>query len=316
MSDRILIIGGAGFVGSHLVDACLATGRDVVVLDNFSRGRREFLPANPALEVVEGDILTPGVVADTIQKYRPSAVYHLAAIHYIPECEQHPDRAIRINIEGTQNVLAACQGRVPRLIFASTGAIYDPALTDALNEESAIRTADIYGVTKLAGEHLVRLYVMRGHGRAIITRLFNAVGSRETNNHLIPAIMAQFAGGNRTISLGNLFPKRDYVHVQDMADAFVRILGTPAGDDLEFFNIGSATEYSVQELVDLCQEVIGQPITIQPDPSRMRKHDRARQLADITKLRTRTGWSPQRNLRQALEASWAEVIGKQPLVRG
>ncbi|MHC1731076.1 MAG: NAD-dependent epimerase/dehydratase family protein [Bacteroidales bacterium] len=304
MKFKIFIIGGAGFVGSHLTTKCLKNGHEVVIYDNFSRGRREFLPDDPNLKIIEGDIADINLLTYSIDNNNPNIIFHLAAIHFIPACEETPENAIRVNIEGTQNVLNALKDKGKNLIFASTGAIYDPSVTVPLNEESPIKTGDIYGITKLSCEELIKYHVNKGRGKVIIARLFNVVGTNETNPHLIPVIMDQLSKGFRHIQLGNLFPKRDYVHVEDVADALYSLASTPLKAEIEIFNIGSGVEYSVGELVGMCSEVIGEEIEIESVKTRQRKNDRLNQLADINKINSVTGWKPSRSLEQALKEVW------------
>lgn len=311
MKNNYLVIGGAGFIGSHLTDVCYANGKNVIVFDNFSLGKMEYLKQSPNVTIVKGDILDPKALADCINEYEPEVVFHLAAIHFIPACENDPANALRVNVEGTQNVLNASAGKIPKLIFTSTGAIYDPEITSALNENSTIRTGDIYGITKLTAEELVKYHVKKERGHSVIARLFNAVGPRETNPHLIPAIMDQLAEGNWNVELGNLYPKRDYIHARDIAEGLFAISQTNFEADLEIFNIGSGTEFTVEELVSLCGEASGNPITIESVESRRRKYDRPNQLADISKMKSICNWSPKRNLRTALEEVWqTEMIEK------
>ncbi len=304
MYNNYLIIGGAGFIGSHLVEVCYEAGKNVIIYDNFSLGKMGHLKNSPNVEIVKGDILDLKSLQDCINKYQPEIVFHLAAIHFIPTCENDPSHALRINVEGTQNVLLATSGKVAKLIFTSTGAIYNPEVTDALNEESDIKTGDIYGITKLTAEELVKYHVKKERGNAVIARLFNAVGPRETNPHLVPAIMDQLAEGNWHVELGNLFPKRDYIHARDIAEGLFAISQTKLNANLEIFNIGSGTEYTVEELVTLCGEASGKPITIESVESRRRKYDRPNQLADISKITQMCGWRPKRNLKIALEEVW------------
>ena len=124
----MFIIGGAGFVGSHLTEKCLVNGNEVFIYDNFSRGRRDFLPDDPKLTIIEGDILDINLLTQSIDQADPDIIFHLAAIHFIPDCEETPEKALRVNVEGTQNVLNALKSKGKTLIFASTGAIYDPAI--------------------------------------------------------------------------------------------------------------------------------------------------------------------------------------------
>lgn len=313
---KVLVTGGAGFVGSHFVESCLGEGHEVTVFDNFSRGRREFLPDSDSLDVQAGDILNPEDLDRVFVDSRPDVVVHLAAIHYIPECEKHPSQAIRMNIEGTQNVLNACVDRVPRVVFASTGAIYDPALTGALTEESAIQTGDVYGITKLACEELVRYHARKGRGSVVVARLFNAVGTRETNPHLIPEIAIQLADGRREIELGNLYPKRDYVHVDDIGDALTQIVSNPNTETIECYNIGSGIEYSVGELIDLWSTVLGESVVAKSVPDRCRKVDRTNQLSSTARLSRDYQWKPKRDLETALKEIWREATTKGPGAQG
>jgi UDP-glucose 4-epimerase len=308
MNNTYLIIGGAGFIGSHLADVCCQNGKNVIIFDNFNKGKKEYLRHLANIEIVKDDILDLVALTSCINKFQPEFVFHLAAIHFIPDCENNPSRALRINVEGTQNVLQATTGKKNTLIFTSTGAIYDPSLTSALNENSAIKTGDVYGITKLTAEELIRYHVSKGRGKVVIARLFNAVGTRETNPHLIPAIMEQLSNGNWKVELGNLSPKRDYVHVLDIAEGLFSISQTKMSEDLEIFNVGSGIEFSVEELVAQCGEAAGKPIIIESVGSRRRKYDRPSQLADIQKMAEICKWFPKRSLKEALEDVWKNEI--------
>lgn len=303
---RILIIGGAGFVGSHLTNACLNAGETVAVYDNFSGGKRQYLPSHHALEIFQGDILDAEMLRRAFTGAQPEVVYHLAAIHHIPTCEQQPEVTVRVNIEGTQTVLSACADfRVPRVIFASTGAVYK-ASPYALNESTPLETKNIYSISKFAGEQLVRHYVDKCGGEAVIVRLFNVVGAHETNPHLIPEIMSQLASGTRILTLGNLAPRRDYIHVRDVAEALY-ILGSLAQpSQVQVYNLGSGREYSVAQVVDLMSQVLGEPIMITSSAERQRTTDRLSQLADISKLKNAANWTPRHTLKEALFDAWHE----------
>lgn len=311
MQQRSFIIGGAGFIGSHLVDVCLEQGCPVWVYDNFSTGRKSFLPNVPELRVVEGDILDTKQLSETIQQFDPDVVYHLAAIHHIPTCEKIPEQALNVNIVGTESVLNACaESRVPRVLFTSTGALYDPTITGPLAETAPVKAFDIYSISKLTCEYLLEYYVEKKERKAIVARLFNNVGRRETNSHLIPAIVAQLAAGNRQIRLGNLSPRRDYIHVEDVAEALFALGTMEMQQPFDIFNVGTGIERSVQELVDLFADVIGEPLEVISAPELQRKVDRPTQQADPTKLQRTTGWKPTRSLRKALDEIWQESLEK------
>lgn len=305
------VIGGAGFIGSHVVDRCLEEGMEVVVYDNFSTGKRSFLPEVSECHIIEGDILDGASLSREMKESTPDVVFHLAAIHHIPTCEKLPERALRANIEGTATVLQACAVHgVQRLVFASTGALYDPAVTSILSETTQVKAFDIYSISKLACEYLLGYHAEKADGGLTVAaaRLFNTVGRRETNSHLIPAIVEQLSTGKREIRLGNIFPRRDYIHVEDVADALLAMGLIEEPEGLDIFNVGTGIEHSVGDLVNTFSDVIGEPIQIISVPELKRKVDRPNQRADNSKLRGATGWSPKRDLKQALEEIWQESL--------
>jgi len=307
MTKKIAIVGGAGFIGSHLVNLYGKTDTSVHVFDNFSTGNLEFINLNDNLTVHKGDILNLEEICKFVNDVKPDVLFHLAAVHYIPQCEENPNEAIRINIEGTQNVLTACAGKVARLIFTSTGAIYSPEIQTSLNENEVIDTRDVYGMTKFAAEKLVEHHDRKGRGETVIARLFNAVGTNETNPHLIPAILDQLEEGKVDIELGNLYPKRDYIHVDDIAAGLKSLADCNSFKKDKIFNIGSGTERSIQELIDIFREVTKLDIEVIQVKSRMRKNDRKSQLADISQLTNQTNWKPERDVNLAISEIWEEL---------
>ena len=307
MGKKIAIVGGAGFIGSHLVNLYGKTDTSVHVFDNFSTGNVEFINSNDNLTVHTGDILNLEEICKFVDDIKPDVLFHLAAVHYIPQCEENPNEAIRINIEGTQNVLTACAGKVARLIFTSTGAIYSPEIQTSLNENEVIDTRDVYGMTKFAAEKLVEHHDRKGRGETIIARLFNAVGTNETNPHLIPAILDQLKEGATDVELGNLYPKRDYIHVDDIAAGLKSLADYENFAKDKIFNIGSGTERSIQDLIDIFCEVTKLDIKIIQVKSRMRKNDRKNQLANITRLQNITKWRPERDVNLAISQIWDEL---------
>ena len=303
---NVLVVGGAGFVGSHLVDELLFAGHRVRVLDDFSFGRASFLPVHQQLDVIRADISHSGWQEQAFAGESFDAVLHLAAIHHIPTCEQKPVRALEVNVVGTQRVLDACAAhKVPRVLFISSGAVYADK-DSALVEGDPLAARDVYSAGKLAGETLVSRMANQGTFRATMIRLFNVVGPRETNAHLLPELVAQVARGENRVELGNLHTLRDYVHVQDVAQALMAVGLREQDGQTEIFNVGSGRESSVVDVVHALARACGQPLQVESVASKRRGVDRLTQLANISKITALTGWTPRYDLAQAVEAVWQE----------
>jgi UDP-glucose 4-epimerase len=307
---RVFVVGGAGFIGSHLVNLLLQCDAIVGVIDDLSFGHRSFVPVeSDAFHFFRADVLDLEKLRSMFREFRPQIVYHLAAIHHIPTCENNPERALRVNVEGTQCVLTAAReaDSVEKIIFASTGAIY-ANVNEPLNESTEIMPQNIYGVTKVAGEHLLQLYAQRTATSCIAARLFNAVGPRETNAHLVPDILGQVKTGKRDIVLGNITPVRCYTHVMDMAAGLLALADTPEIRGYDVFNVASTENYSVADIIVMLSDVLGETLTPVQAADRVRKVDRLTQQADVSKIAARTGWRATRTVRNALAEALAETL--------
>jgi UDP-glucose 4-epimerase len=302
-----LITGGAGFIGSALGEHLTALGHEVSVLDDLSFGRRD-LAKVPDERFFKVDIRDRESVARSIDSYGPEWVLHLAAVHFIPYCNAHPVEATDINIMGTMSVLDACarNSGVEQVFVASTAAVY-PIADGAMAEDHPLGPMDIYGITKLAGERLAHEYHLRTGVPTVVGRFFNAFGPNETNPHLIPEIQRQVLAGKRTLELGNLDPKRDFIHTEDMGRAMAALLEARV-PGFEAYNIGRGIEYSVRDIVGSFQRMLGEPLTIEVDPSRVRKVERMHLLADVGKLKRVTGWEPTWGIDEGVATLLKEAI--------
>jgi len=288
---KTLVTGGAGFIGSAIVPALQKEKHDIYVLDNLSFGSRDFIDV-PDSNFFLGDIRDKERGEEVIAQVAPDIVVHLAAIHFIPYCNQHPYEAADTNIRGTINVLNACKSlpSLQKIFFASTAAVY-PISDEAVSEGHRILPLDIYGLTKFTCESLCREFWLDTKIDTVICRFFNAFGPNETNPHLIPEIEKQLKEGLRTIRLGNLTPKRDFIHTFDMASAVLKLLNQD-GLGYDIFNLGRGIEYSVVEIVEAFGRQLKEEIKIEVDPARVRKVERQHLLADVSKLKQKTGWEP------------------------
>lgn len=302
MTDRIkkvMVTGGAGFIGSAVSSALQAYGHEIYVIDNLSFGNRKLIEI-PDSHFFEIDILDRVELFRVIDEISPDWIIHLAAIHFIPYCNQHPVEAAQVNIQGTINVLDAAKNvqNLETVFFASTAAVY-PICDGAVAETHLPAPTDIYGLSKLAGERLMNEFHLLTSVPTIICRFFNAFGPNETNAHVIPEIQRQIDAGIRNIQLGNLEPKRDFIHTYDMAVAIFKLLST-FDRGIEIFNLGRGIEYSVKELVAAFEQELGEEIAIEVDPARVRKVERMHLLADISKLKKTIDWEPKISLSQGI----------------
>lgn len=288
---KILVTGGAGFIGSAIIQELQKHNYDLYVIDNLSFGNREFI--NLAEDrFFDIDILDKKKIDEVITHINPNKIIHLAAIHFIPYCNQNPFESSNINIQGTINILKSASNLkgLESFLFASTAAVY-PISDVAAKESDTLNPLDIYGLSKLTGEHLCNEFHLKTQVPTIICRFFNAFGPNETNPHLIPEIQQQINEGLRTIKLGNLTPKRDFIHTSDMANA-IHLLINKFNKGIDMFNLGRGIEYSVTEIVEAFERQLGENITIEVDSARVRKVERMHLLANITKLKSYINWEP------------------------
>ncbi len=276
-------------------------GDDVVVIDNLCNGKRELIDAlGPQACLIEADVRDTDVIRGIIKDTKPQGLCHLAAIHFIPYCNQHPIEAMDVNVQGTLSVLEACKTALPeQVVIASTAAVY------GIGDEPCLETdipgpLDIYGVSKHTCEQLGQLYVADTGTPCTAARIFNAVGPNETNLHFVPQLLNQLIRGDRTVALGNLEPARDYIHTYDLARGLMSLLGH-SQDGYDVYNVGTGDEHSVRGVVKMCEEVLGQQIVITQNPNLTRKVDRMHLCANVNKIRQATGWEPKVDIKEALQ---------------
>jgi UDP-glucose 4-epimerase len=321
----VLVAGGAGYVGSHAVQALARAGRDVVVYDNLQAGHREavdrLVAAFPARSIrfVRGDILDTAKVREAVEEYRVSAVMHFAALLSVGESVRSPLAYYRNNVMGTLSVLEAMAGAgVPHFVFSSTCATFGEPQNDTLDESHPQRPINAYGETKLAIERALP-HVERASGiRSVALRYFNASGAdpggligedHRPEEHLIPRAIAAVRGGEALTLFGRDYPTpdgtciRDYVHVCDLADAHVRALQYLEGGGASTrLNLGSGVGMSVKSVLTAVERVAGAavPHTIGP----RREGDPARLVASSDAAERVLGWKPLHDLDAIVQSAW------------
>jgi UDP-glucose 4-epimerase len=294
---RAAVTGGAGFIGSHVVDALVARGDEVYVVDNFATGRRENL--NEAATVMEIDIREP--LAGLFEEIQPELVVHLAAQADVGTSVERPLFDAEVNVVGTLNVLEAVRPHGAQLVFSSSGgAIYGECERPA-REEDERRPVSPYGTAKLAAEEYLATW-NRLHGtRHVALRFANVYGPRQLaklEGGVVAIFMDRLRAGESVTIFGDGEQTRDYVYVGDVVRAVLAAVGRDGG----VFNVGTATETSVNQLFDGCRRVAG--VETQPTYAAARPGDALRSVVDISRSERELGWRPQTPLEEGLRLTW------------
>src|SRR3990172_11074954 len=209
----------------------------VLVLDDESRGD----PANVAgldIRRLKVDVRDRAAVENAFSDMRPDVVIHLAAMHFIPDCNSDPAACLQINVIGTENVLAACRvGRVRRVLVTSSVAVY-PISDEANREIDPADPYDVYGESKLVNELQARRFCLETGIDTVAVRLSNVYGPRETNPHVVPEIMSQLRAGASAVRLGNIDPMRDFIYTRDAAEGFAALTFNPLPAGFHIVNLG------------------------------------------------------------------------------
>ncbi|MEZ5285268.1 MAG: UDP-glucose 4-epimerase GalE [Vicinamibacterales bacterium] len=303
---RVLVSGGAGYIGSHAVRALADAGHAVAVLDNLSAGHAAAVPSGVPL--VRADMHDTSAVEAALREHGVDAVMHFAAWLDVGASVSDPLGYYANNVTGTLSVLEAMRrAGVSRFIFSSTCATYGEPTRVPMDETLDQRPINAYGETKLAVERALP-HVERAYGiRWMALRYFNAAGAHPDGSigedhspeiHLIPRAIQAASGGPGLKVFGEDYPTpdgtclRDYIHVCDLADAHVRALAAlESGAASDAYNVGTGTPHSVREVIDTVGRVVGLPVQWEPGPRR--PGDPAALYASSRKLQDALGWRPQ-----------------------
>ena len=302
---KILITGAAGFISSHLVEACMQRGYAVKAFVRYNSknnwGWLDSIEHNDKLEIVSGDIRDYDSIYNSLKGC--DAIFHLAALIGIPYSYVSPLAYVKTNIEGTYNVLeAARQLNLKNIVITSTSETYGTAQYIPIDEKHPAVGQSPYSATKIAADQLALSYFYSFNLPVKIARPFNTYGPRQSARAIIPTIITQLLDGSKKLELGNIEPTRDFTYVKDTVNAFIEIAET---DKLigEATNIGSNKEISIEELVCLIASLMGKNIEIIADDKRIRpKRGEVDQLnCDNTKIKKYTKWQPNYALENGLQ---------------
>jgi len=322
VSGAVLVTGGAGYIGAHASKALARAGYQPVAYDNLSRGHRDFVRWGP---LVEGDIADRARAAEALARYRPVAVMHFAAYMDVAESLRDPGLYFRNNVGGSLALFEAMRhAGNPPLVFSSTAAVYGLPDTVPIPESAAQHPVNPYGESKRMVERALH-WLDRAHGlRHVALRYFNAAGAdldgeigeaHEPETHLIPLVLAAIAGRRGAVALyGTDYPTpdgtaiRDYIHVEDLAEAHVRALQyLLAGGASAALNLGTGSGHSVREVIGVARRVTGRDVPCREAPRRA--GDPPVLVADASRARLLLDWRPRLPALETMVASawrWQE----------
>jgi len=313
---KLLVTGGAGYIGSIVAQQLLDAGHEVVVLDNLSRGHREAVPADARF--AEVDLLDAGRLGETVAEGFDGAL-HFAAFALVAESVAQPELYYRNNVVGSLNLLDALRAAdVKRLVFSSTCAVYGEPEVVPMDEATPTRPVNAYGASKLAVDGMIA-DECRAHGLgAVSLRYFNVAGAsgclgedHEPETHIIPNVFRAAQGINPEVQIfGTDYPTpdgtavRDYIHIEDLASAHLLALEHARPAEHRIFNLGNGNGFSVREVIDAVRAVTGLEIPVREAPRR--PGDPPQLVAASGRIRAELGWEPRKPaLTDMVADAWA-----------
>jgi UDP-glucose 4-epimerase len=316
---KLLLTGGAGYVGSIVSRLLIEQGHEITVLDNLERGHREAVAPESKLEVLD---LRDGPAVHALLTEADSpfdGVLHFAAFALVGESVEQPGLYYENNVLGSLNLLnAMVAAKIPRLVFSSTCAVYGQPDAVPIAETAPPRPANAYGASKLAVDYMIGDFCTAFGLGAVSLRYFNVAGARgplgedhEPETHLIPNILRVLQGKRESVDiLGTDYPTpdgsavRDYIHIDDLADAHALALDGARPGEHRIFNLGTGTGFSVRQVVAAVEQVTGRRISSQERPRR--PGDPPQLVADGRKIREELGWQPRKpDLETMIADAWA-----------
>jgi UDP-glucose-4-epimerase GalE len=316
---RILVTGGAGYIGSHTVRQLIAGGHDVTVFDSLEHGHKRAVPAE---RLVVGDLRDIDHLDQLLVVNRIEAIVHFAAYTSVPESVKQPEKYYTNNLLYSLQLLDRCRRNgVGKFVFSSTAAVYGMPDAVPIKEDAQKRPVNPYGATKLAFERALSDYAFAYPFGYCALRYFNAAGAAEDGSigedhapetHLIPIVIQAAMGKRPHIEIfGTDYPTpdgtcvRDYIHVDDLAAAHVLALGKIGPGKELTYNVGIARGYSVREVIATVEEVTGLKVPVKEGPRRPGNGDPPVLRASAEKIRAELGWAPKyTNLKAIIETAW------------
>lgn len=317
---KVIVTGGAGYIGATTVQSLIEAGHEVIVYDNLSKGYADAVPHS--VELIQGDVGDRAHLDSIFHEQRPEAVLHFAALIEAGESMKVPEKYFRNNSASTLTLLESMlANNIRKFIFSSTAALYGEPQRTPIHEDDVLKPTNAYGESKLLVEHMLAWF-HRIHGlRYASLRYFNAAGSNgisgelhDPESHLIPIILQAAAGKREHVSIfGTDYATpdgtcvRDYIHVSDLADAHVLALEALVARDKLIYNLGNGTGFSVREVIESTRRVTGKQITA--IETARRPGDPAVLVASSDKIRKELRWTPKHpHLDEIVASAWQWML--------
>src|SRR5579872_158767 len=313
---RLLVTGGAGYIGSIVATQLLGEGHEVVVFDNLKQGHREAVPTGA--ELVVGDLLDPDAIGAALEGGF-EGVLHFAALALVPESVEHPERYYRTNVGGTLNLIEAMRGQgVNRLVFSSTCATYGIPEQVPIAETTPTRPVNAYGNSKLAVDWMIGDFCTAHGLGAISLRYFNVAGAsgergedHDPETHLIPNVLRAIQGISEYVNVfGTDYPTRDgtavrdYIHIEDLSDAHALALAGVRPGEHRIYNLGNGNGFSVREVIAAAERVTRRQVPVRE--AERRPGDPPELIAASARVRSELGWEPRKpSLDEMVGDAWA-----------
>jgi len=317
--SKVLVTGGAGYIGAHVAAELLKSGYSIRVYDDFSNGLHRRVDGK-FRDIVDGDMLDRVKLLAALDGI--DAVIHLAAKKSVEESVKDPLKYYENNVGGTLDLLGAMAAKgVKQLVYSSSAAVYSPNNKEAVVEDDPTAPLSPYGASKLLAEQLISSVGSAEQISNISLRYFNVVGSNiaefgdNSKDNLVPKVFLALKNGKRPQIYGSDYPTpdgtciRDYIHVQDLALAHLAALKkVESGYISQVYNVGSGKGYSVKEMMDQISKSLGRDIN--PELSPARAGDSPKLIASIDKIKEQLGWSPKASLEEMIDSAWQAEVAR------
>ncbi len=292
MKKQIIITGGLGFVGCHLIKKLLNKNFFPIIVDNLSNANLNILKELPkkSFAFIKADINEKEVIIKKLKKFNPEIIIHLAAIHYIPYCANNPKTTRKTNLTGTISILKIAQIKnIKKFIFLSSAAVYSPSNKNLKETNKTIPT-EIYGKTKLEAEKKIKECSLKNNMQYTILRSFNIYGPNDLTPHFIPSVLNRLKKSN-SIKVGNINTARDFVYVDDLIDILFKIIKRGKMNK-KTYNVGTGKATTGKEIIKIIEKIKKIKIIINNNSNLVREIDQKSLVADIKKISNDYNWNP------------------------